>query len=67
MTSTKRLRSAITFINIALDHIDRAHEGTEDQRQGRREQVASAIGEAAKAIADAGAHFAIETFRRGAA
>lgn len=64
MTCIQRLRGARDILAIAIDHAERAHEGTPDQQRGRREQAASAIGQAVSLLADAGALFAIEVFRR---
>lgn len=64
-SALQKLRGAQRLLAIAIEHVERAHEGDAHKRRGVREQAASAIGHAGTLVAEAGALFAIEVLRAG--
>lgn len=63
MSALQKLRGARDILDIAVDHVERAHTGAAYKRRGVREQAFSAIGHAATLVAEAYALFAVEVLR----
>lgn len=63
MSALQKLRGARDILDIAIDHVERAHVGDSYKRRGVREQAFSAIGHAATLVAEAYALFAVEVLR----
>lgn len=65
MSALQKLRGARDILDVAINHVERAHVGDAFKRRGVREQGASAIGHAGMLVAEAGALFAVEVLREG--
>ena len=62
-TALQKLKGAQRLLAIAIEHVERAHEGDAYKRRGVREQAFSAVGHAATLVAESYALFAIEVLR----